>query len=311
MFRTSLKPNEHSTCGISEQMQMANLIGQARLIIWDEAPMMHRSYHEAGDRTFRYILDNVQEAFGGKKIVFSRDHRQILPVLKDATRTETLKACFDAFLLCCVYPGVGDENLPDRYFVDRANLAPTNVIVRRINELVAGRLSSKKAYLSNDSLEGPEVLVEPEFLNSLNFSGMLPHKMILKMGTPVVMIRNLNSNEGLCNGTRLRVVYAKNTSMPNIMTEPRRGKRVFVPPIVVFSNDKDKAFPFTMRRKQFPVVPVLALTINKAQGQSIHHYQESSVFAHGQPYAELFRVISRKAIKIAIDIETFDEVGSV
>ncbi|OWZ15112.1 Helitron helicase [Phytophthora megakarya] len=67
MFRIPLKPNEHATCGISKQTQKVNLIRQAQLIIWDEAPMMHRG-----------------------------DHRHILPVLKDATRAEILKACFKA-----------------------------------------------------------------------------------------------------------------------------------------------------------------------------------------------------------------------
>ncbi|POM77521.1 Helitron helicase-like protein [Phytophthora palmivora] len=49
--------------------------------------------------------------------------------------------------------------------------------------MVAEHLSGEtKEYLSNDSLEGPgdESLFEPEFLNSLNFSGIPPHKMVLK-----------------------------------------------------------------------------------------------------------------------------------
>ncbi|OWZ11533.1 hypothetical protein PHMEG_00015433 [Phytophthora megakarya] len=55
------------------------------------------------------------------------------------------------------------------------------------------------------------------------------------------------------------------------------------------------------------------MTINKAQGQSIHHvgiYLESPVFAHGQLYvalSALSRVISRKVIKIAVDPEMIDE----
>ncbi|POM77520.1 LOW QUALITY PROTEIN: Helitron helicase-like protein [Phytophthora palmivora] len=96
MFRIPLKPNEHSTCGISKQSQKAKLIRQARLIIWYEAPMMHRACFEAVDRTFRDIMDNDTEPFGGKVIVFSGDYRQILPALKNATRAETAKACFKA-----------------------------------------------------------------------------------------------------------------------------------------------------------------------------------------------------------------------
>lgn len=39
-------------------------------------------------------MTHDQEPFGGKIMVVSGDHRQILPVLKDAARAETLKACF-------------------------------------------------------------------------------------------------------------------------------------------------------------------------------------------------------------------------
>ncbi|KAK1929730.1 ATP-dependent DNA helicase PIF1 [Phytophthora citrophthora] len=97
------------------------------------------------------------------------------------------------------------------------------------------------------------------------------------------------------------------------MSGTRRGQRVFIPRIMFLSDDEDKEFPFTLRRKQFPVVPAFAMTINKAQGQSIHNvgiYLKSPVFAHGQLYVALSRVTSRKAIKIAIDSRAFDDSGA-
>ncbi|POM58275.1 Helitron helicase-like protein, partial [Phytophthora palmivora] len=93
-FRIPLKLSEFSTCSLSWQSQKAELIRKASLIIWDEAPMMHRACFEAVDRSFRDIMKNELEPFGGKVMVFSGDHRPILPVLKDATRAETLEACF-------------------------------------------------------------------------------------------------------------------------------------------------------------------------------------------------------------------------
>ncbi|POM74430.1 Helitron helicase-like protein [Phytophthora palmivora] len=401
---------------ITHSSQKAELIRNASLIICDEAPMIHRACFEAVDRSFRDIMKNELEPFGGKVMVFSGDRRQILPVLKDATRAETLEACFKSSqlwshlrqvrltenmrvqtapdpasaaeladengiclprdmciipgtrgddrwddeetklnetmesppnfnllpptetppdrgvddpdedrrkqnvnaLIDAVSPGVGDDNLPDEYFVERVILAPTNASVRRINDMVSERLSGEtKEYLSVDSLEGvaDPNMFEPEFLNSLNFPGIPPHRIVLKVRTPIIMIRNLNSDAGLCNGTRLRVVSLRERSIEaTIMSGPFKGKRVFIPRIIFYNEDDDKEFPFKLRREQFPVVPAFAMTINKSQGQSIHHvgiYLEFPVFAHGQLYVALSRVTSRKAIKIAMNLEAIDEDGNI
>ncbi|UYV75441.1 hypothetical protein LAZ67_13000279 [Cordylochernes scorpioides] len=42
----------------------------------------------------------------------------------------------------------------------------------------------------------------PEFLNSLELSGTPSHKIVLKVGVPIILIRNLDPPR-LCNGTRL------------------------------------------------------------------------------------------------------------
>ncbi|KAK1943657.1 hypothetical protein P3T76_005053 [Phytophthora citrophthora] len=58
--------------------------------------MMQGACFEAVDRTLRDIMNNEVEPFGGKVMGFSGDHRQILPVLRNVTRAETLKVCFKA-----------------------------------------------------------------------------------------------------------------------------------------------------------------------------------------------------------------------
>jgi len=42
-----------------------------------------------------------------------------------------------------------------------------------------------------------------EMLHGMNFSGFLNHEIQLKVGVPVVLLRNLDPSIGLCNGTRL------------------------------------------------------------------------------------------------------------
>ncbi|XP_070043259.1 uncharacterized protein [Nicotiana tomentosiformis] len=63
-----LNLTEDSTCNIKQATPLANLIIKAKLIIWDEAPMMHRYYFEALD-TLRDILrfkdaSNLDRPFG-------------------------------------------------------------------------------------------------------------------------------------------------------------------------------------------------------------------------------------------------------
>jgi hypothetical protein len=54
-------------------------IFKSELIIFDECPMIHRNVIESIDRLLREIMQN-EILFGGKKIIFSGDFRQIYPV---------------------------------------------------------------------------------------------------------------------------------------------------------------------------------------------------------------------------------------
>jgi ATP-dependent DNA helicase PIF1 len=62
------------------------------------------------------------------------------------------------------------------------------------------------------------------------------------------------------------------------------------------SPSEDLSPPFKFKRKQFPIRLSFAMTINKAQGQTIPHvgiYLPEPVFAHGQLYVALSRGVSR------------------
>ncbi|XP_071697769.1 uncharacterized protein [Rutidosis leptorrhynchoides] len=63
---------EDSFCSIQPDSELAKLLNQAKLIIWDEAPMMHKHCFEAFDRTMRDIIrpQAKDKPFGGKVVVF-------------------------------------------------------------------------------------------------------------------------------------------------------------------------------------------------------------------------------------------------
>ncbi|CAJ2640229.1 unnamed protein product [Trifolium pratense] len=60
-FCIPLNVDEFSTCIIVPKNPLALLIQKANLIIWDEAPMMHKHCFEAVDRTLKDILKSVDK----------------------------------------------------------------------------------------------------------------------------------------------------------------------------------------------------------------------------------------------------------
>ncbi|KAG5051971.1 hypothetical protein JHK87_004169 [Glycine soja] len=153
------------------------------------------------------------------------------------------------------------------------------------------------SYLSCDSVDKSETIeschfrsLTTEFLNSLTTSGLPNHCLKLKIGTPIMLLRNLDQTQGLCNGTRLIVT--------------RLAKHVIVADIISRTNIEDHLpWPFKLLRRQFPIMLSYAMTINKSQGQSISSvglYLSKPVFSHGQLYVALSRVKSKKGLRILI-----------
>lgn len=191
------------------------------------------------------------------------------------------------------------------FIVGKAILASHNVTVDEINALATGKLEgSSQEYLSEDSIdesESPNSNFPVEYLNSLKPSGMPPHKLVLKRYQPIMCLRNINPTEGLCNGTRLICRnFTRNLIEAEIAIGDNAGKMVLIPRITLLSND-NSTLPFELRRRQFPVQPAFAMTINKAQGQTLTSVAIAltrPVFTHGQLYVALSRVRNPLNLKV-------------
>ncbi len=72
--------NHTSFCCIREQDDLAMLIRQTKLTLWDEAPMTNKLAFEAVDWTLRDLRDR-NEPFGGIVFVMSGDFHQVLPII--------------------------------------------------------------------------------------------------------------------------------------------------------------------------------------------------------------------------------------
>ena len=96
-LKLPLNLNDHTMCNIPKNSMLAALIVKTDLIIWDEAPMAHRQAFETLDRTLRDLQSTANpeaasKPFGGKTVLLGGDFRQILPVIPQGTRQDTVAA---------------------------------------------------------------------------------------------------------------------------------------------------------------------------------------------------------------------------
>jgi len=107
-----------------------------------------------------------------------------------------------------IYPRLHDGQAINEYLRERAILAPHNKEVSLINTMVLSYLQGTQVnFFSANSAKDTKVAntFSSEFLNTLEVSGMPSHKLSLKIGAPMMLLRNLDPSAGLCNGMRFIV----------------------------------------------------------------------------------------------------------
>ncbi|XP_058776414.1 uncharacterized protein LOC131650731 [Vicia villosa] len=188
------------------------------------------------------------------------------------------------------------------YLKSRAILASTLEIVDQINDHILNLMPGEiRDYYSANLVDRSEIhdpsvvdILTPEFISSLRTSG-----------TPIMLMRNIDQSEGLCNGTRLCITkMAAHVLEASIMGGKGLGNLVYIPRMDM--SPSQSPWPFKLNRRQFPIIVSYFMTINKSQGQSLDNivlYLPKDVFTHGQIYVALSRVTPKKGIKMLIHDE--------
>ncbi|XXQ31216.1 ATP-dependent DNA helicase [Plasmodiophora brassicae] len=134
---------------------------------------------------------------------------------------------------------------------------------------------------------------------------MPPYRIPLKVGCIYILLRNMLGTPGLQNGIRVILLgQQRHLLHVRIVTGPYTGNTAFLPRITFAPNDESRlAIKFT--RLQFPIRLGFAVTISKAQGQTITGrvgvYLPMPVFGHGMLYVALSRVGNPAFIRVCLE----------
>ncbi|KAL6579387.1 hypothetical protein OROMI_009603 [Orobanche minor] len=217
-------------------------------------------------------------------------------------------------LLFHIFPDIHIYPLNPHMLINRAILTPKNNSVDDINDFLINKFPGTVVeYYSTDLTNDPfQQSYYQDYLNSIQTPGLPSHLLRLKKNCPIMLLRNINPSEGLCNGTRLICRdLGKNVISAEIATGQHVGNLVFIPRIPLEPSDKQKC-PIPFKRHQFPVRLCFAMTFNKSQGQTLDKvglYLPEPVFSHGQLYVALSRARKADDIKILIRPPTIDAAG--
>jgi ATP-dependent DNA helicase PIF1 len=206
-----------------------------------------------------------------------------------------------------IYNGFSSpDDIKPKSLGSKAVLVPTNTGVASLNSYLLSLFpGSEVVYKSSDTVSHEEEALSfpNEFLNSVEYGGIPPHELKLKVGVPIMMLRNLNPEKGLCNGTRLICTsLTRYTIQASIVSGPGMGNTVVIPRIVLYSEVDRAGVEF--KRLQFPVRLAFAMTINKSLAQTLNSvgiYLDRPVFSHGQLYVAMSRATSPQSVKILLD----------
>ena len=167
-----------------------------------------------------------------------------------------------------VFPNIWKCFSDHEWLCEHVILAPKNNSVTAINLQIQQQLPGETtSYKSVDTVKDVNKAVQypSEFLNSLESPGMQPHNLVFKVGSAIMLLRNLDAPRLCVKHLMSHVIEA---TIPTDM-------------------------PFEFKRLQFPVRLAFEMSSNRVQWQSFKDAvinPETPSFSHGQLHVACSRV---------------------
>ena len=168
-------------------------------------------------------------------------------------------------------------------------LCPINATVDATNDsIVLDSPGTSTTYLSIDSCISDDDYdhYPPEFLNTINMGCLPRHRLTLKIGSPIIVLRNLQPPH-IINGTRAVVTSLFSDVIEAVKSD---NTTIRLTRVTLLPTDTNNTILF--RRKQFPIKLCHSMTINRSQGQDFNRVGidlRNDCFAHGQLIVSLSR----------------------
>ncbi|GJV28743.1 ATP-dependent DNA helicase RRM3-like protein [Tanacetum coccineum] len=233
-FAIPINVVEDLMCHIGVDSDLADLIRQEKLIIWDEAPMVNRHCYEAFDRTLHDICRTYPIVASNKTGCGKCHDKCFVFVAK--------MHCFEANSNGKV--GGANDGVSTIVF-------PDNMLIPETDDDIEYE-SSDSVCLANDDSNFDDSIYTTEFLNGIRMSDIPHHSIKLKIGTPIMLMRNIDQRAGLCNGTRLQVLrMGDNIIEAKIISGGSVGTICAIPRMII--SPTDTKMPFKLNRRQFPI----------------------------------------------------------
>ncbi|XP_042969153.1 uncharacterized protein LOC122301853 [Carya illinoinensis] len=167
-------------------------------------------------------------------------NRMLIPSYDDSTSLD--------HLIEDVFHNIHEYSMNISTMMNRVILTLKNNYVDEMKALLIHRLLGEiqRYYSFDETIDASEQSVMKDFLNTLTPNGLPPHELLLKKNCPIMLLRNINLSEWLCNGTRLICrPFDQNVIDAEIAVGHHIGKRVFIPRMPFLPNvDENSGFPF-------------------------------------------------------------------